>query len=107
MHKEWYLLAFMSNWLLYPLVGINYLRVILIKLLIVCIAAATVFSVTATATYSGTTITVTYDVSGPAMCTCQLNSMTPVACKSCAHSSSTILISIHFRCLWIYVYQCS
>ena len=87
----------------------NYLCVICIKLLnnITVYIAATVFSVTATATYSGTTITVTYDVSRPAMCTCQLNSMTPVPCKSCAHSSSTILISIHFRSLWTYVYQCS
>ena len=101
--------VFMSNWKLYPSVGINYLCVICIKLLnnITVYIAATVFNVTANATYSGTTITVTYDVSGPATCTCQLNSMTPVPCKSYAHSSSAILISIHFRSLWTYVYQCS
>ena len=48
------------------------------------------FSLSATATYSDTTITVTYEVSSAAMCTCQLDSMTPVPCKSCAHSSSIL-----------------
>ena len=74
--------------------------VILIKLLynITVYIAAAGFSLTATAIYSGSTITVTYDASGPAMCTCQLNSMAPVPCKSCVHSNSTILLlSTYFR----------
>ena len=45
--------------------------------------AAEEFGVEASATYSGDTITVNYDVTAPATCTCQLDSGTPVACKNC------------------------
>ena len=63
------------------------------------IASAGVFSVRATATYSGNKITVSYDVSAAAVCTCQLDSGTPEPCKriTCVRSNNTILLSIHFR----------
>ena len=64
----------------------------------ICKGAVTEFSLNATATYSGNTITVTYEVSSAAMCTCQLNQMAAVPCKSCSQSNSTILLlSIYFR----------
>ena len=40
------------------------------------------FSVTASAIYSGDKITVTYDTSAGAVCTCQLDSGAPVPCKN-------------------------
>lgn len=45
--------------------------------------AADEFGVVASATYSGDVITVFYNVTDPATCTCQLDSGTPVACKNC------------------------
>ena len=63
------------------------------------IAPAGEFSVRATATYSGNKITVSYNVSAVAMCTCQLDSATPEPCKriTCVRGNNTILLSIHFR----------
>ena len=40
------------------------------------------FSVIASATYSGNKITVSYEVSGADMCTCQLDSGSPEPCKN-------------------------
>ena len=40
------------------------------------------FSVTASAIYSGDKITVTYEAPAGAVCTCQLDSGSPVPCKN-------------------------
>ena len=47
-----------------------------------CLCIGDEFSVKASAIYSGDKITVTYDASAGAVCTCQLDSGSPVSCKN-------------------------
>ena len=47
-----------------------------------CLYIAGGFSVRASATYSGDIITVSYEVSAAAMCTCQLDLWSPEPCKN-------------------------
>ena len=64
-------------------VALNGLRnYVLHSIILHIVYVGSAFSVTASAIYSGDKITVTYETSAGAMCTCQLDSGSPVSCKN-------------------------